>query len=60
MPMPGLKGYLDNRKEHADSRYKPFGSLPILLVPLHAPLKFCDAPAIAVAHQAGHLRLQYA
>jgi hypothetical protein len=58
--VPCLHCNPNHRKKHTESGKKAFGSLPIQLVPLHAPLKFSKPTAIAVAHQAGHLRLERA
>jgi len=59
MPVQRFHGHFYNSKQHADSGKKPLGTLPILFMPLHAPLEIGDPPTIAITHQAGHLRFQY-
>jgi hypothetical protein len=58
--MPRLEGDFDRGNDHAERGEEPFGALPVLLVAIHTPLQIGEAPAVAVAHQPSHLRLQHA
>src|ERR1035441_9206202 len=58
--VPGFHGHFDHRKEHAYCGKKSLCPLPVLLVPFYPSLQISDAPAVAIARQAGHLRLQHA
>jgi hypothetical protein len=58
MTVPRFHGHLNHRKQNAHGGEKSLGALQVLLVLFDAPLQFRDPPAIAVAHEPVHLRLQ--
>jgi hypothetical protein len=60
MPVPRVKSHFNYRKQHTGRGEKALGSLPVLPMALKASLQLRNSPAIAVAHQTCHLRLQYA
>jgi len=59
-PGPSPHSHFYNCEQHAYRGHKPFGTLPVLLMTVHAPLQDCQPAAIAVTHQTRHLRLQNA
>src|ERR1019366_5266470 len=58
--VPRLHCYLNDRQQHAKCGKKALGTLPVLLVALHAVLELSYASAVAVPHESSHLRLEYA
>ena len=54
----GLAGWFE--QDHADGSQKALGALPILLVPVHAPLQLRELAAASIAHQRGHLGFERA
>lgn len=58
--MPRFESHFNHCEKHTDRSQKSLGALPALFVPLQAVLQIGDAPAVPIAHQPVHLRLQYA
>ena len=56
--VPGFDGYLEDGEEDAEGGEETFRSLPVLLMAFHAALELGDAAAVAVAYEAGDLRLE--
>ncbi len=58
--MQSLKGNFDDSEQDTKGGEKSPGTLPVLLMTVHAPLEFSQTPAVAITDQAGHLRLKHA
>jgi hypothetical protein len=57
--MPGFDGDLEDGEEDAEGGKESFRALPVLFMALHAAFELRDAAAVAVAHKAGDLCLEY-